>query len=199
VFAALAIALVIVALIIAKPGITVARSGKILAFLGLFILPVFTGLLGFENHMERSKETSFCLSCHIMEPYGRSLRVDNQSSIPAAHFQNNRVPRDAACYTCHTDYTLYTGGIKAKLRGLHHIYVQYIGTAHQPIELYTPFNNRECLHCHMGARSFEEGVTHSAMMDDIKQNRMSCVSSGCHDMVHDVAHLDKAKLWNPLP
>jgi cytochrome c-type protein NapC len=198
-FATLAMAIVIVALVVARPAITVTRGGKILAFLGLFIFPVFTGLLGFENHMERSKETSFCVSCHIMEPYGRSLLVDNQSSIPAAHFQNNRVPRDAACYTCHTDYTLYTGGLKAKFRGLHHIYVQYIGTARKPIELYSPFNNRECLHCHMGARSFEQGVTHSALMDDIKQNRMSCVSSGCHDMVHDVAHLDKAKFWSPVP
>jgi cytochrome c-type protein NapC len=199
VFATLAIAIVIVALVVARPAITVTRGGKILAFLGLFIFPIFTGLLGFESHMERSKETSFCLSCHIMEPYGRSLLVDNPSSIPAAHFQNNRVPRDGACYTCHTDYTLYTGGLKAKFRGLHHIYVQYLGTAHQPIKLYNAFNNRECLHCHLGARSFEQGVTHSAMMGDIKSNQMSCVSSGCHDMVHDIPHLDKAKLWSPQP
>jgi hypothetical protein len=95
--------------------------------------------------------------------------------------------------------TLYTGGLKAKFRGLHHIYVEYLGTAHQPIKLYTPFNNRECLHCHLGARSFEQGVTHSALMNDIKSNQMSCVSSGCHDMVHDIPHLDKAKFWSPQP
>ena len=199
VLAVLLIALVIVGLVVARPAITVPRGGKILAFLGLFIFPVLAGMLGFENHFERSKQTRFCLSCHVMEPYGKSLYVDDKAYIPAAHFQNSRVPRDEACYTCHTDYTLYTGGIKAKIRGLHHIYAQYLGTVSQPIKLYQPFNNRECLHCHAGSRSFEEGATHAAMMEDIKDNRMSCLSSGCHDMVHNVAQLDHLKYWRPQP
>jgi cytochrome c-type protein NapC len=197
--AVLMITLVIALVLVARPAITVARGGKILAFLGLFILPVFAGLLGLDNHIERSKQTQFCLSCHIMEPYGKSLRVDDKSYIPAAHFQNNRVPREQACYTCHTDYTLYTGGIKAKFRGLHHIYAQFVGTPHQPVKLYQPFNNRECLHCHLGARSFEEGTTHGAVMDDIRSNQLSCVSSGCHDMVHNVAQLNHVKYCSAQP
>jgi cytochrome c-type protein NapC len=197
VYAVLVIAVVIAGLVAARPGITVAREGKILAFLGLFIFPVFTGLLGLDNHLERSKETSFCLSCHIMSPYGKSLYVDDPAYLPASHFQNHRVPPNQACYTCHTDYTMYTGGIKAKIRGLHHIYAQYLGKPQQPIKLYQPFNNRECLHCHLGARSFEQGTTHSAILDDIKSNQLSCVTSGCHDMVHNVAHLNQVKMWSP--
>jgi cytochrome c-type protein NapC len=197
ILAVLGITVAIIAILVLWPVITVARGGKILAFIGFFILPVFAGLLGFENHVEHSKRTEFCLSCHIMEPYGRSLYVDDASYLPAAHFQNNRVPRDQACYTCHTDYTLYTGGIKAKFRGLHHLYAQYIGTPQHPIKLYQPFNNRECLHCHLGARSFEQGATHSAMMDDIRSNQMSCLSSGCHDTVHNTAHLKDVKYWSP--
>jgi len=197
--AVLVLTAVIAAAVVLRPGLTISRGGKILAFLGLFILPVFTNVLGFENHVERSKRTQFCLSCHIMGPYGRSLHVDDPSYIPAAHFQNNRVARDEACYTCHTDYTLYTGGIKAKFRGLHHIWVQYVGTPHQPVQLYHPFNNRECLHCHLGARSFEQGTTHSAIMQDIKSNQLSCVTSGCHDMVHNVAQADHVKYWSPQP
>jgi len=199
VFAVLLITLSLVCLVVARPAITLARGGKILAFLGLFIFPVVAGLLGFQSHVERSKETRFCLSCHIMEPYGKSLYVDDKSYIPAAHFQNNHVPRDEACYTCHTDYTLYTGGFKAKLRGLHHVYAQYIGRPQQPVKLYQPFNNRECLHCHLGARNFEEGATHAALMDDIKSNKMSCVSSGCHDMVHNAVQVDGLKHWSPQP
>jgi len=195
----LLIALVIVCLVVARPAITAGRGGKILAFLGLFIFPVLAGTLGFENHYERSKQTRFCLSCHIMEPYGKSLYVDDPVYIPAAHFQNNRVPRDEACYTCHTDYTIYTGGIKAKIHGVRHLYVQYLGKPQQPVKLYQPFNNRQCLHCHAGARNFEQGATHSAIMDDIKSNQMSCVSSGCHDMVHNVAQLDHLKYWKPQP
>jgi cytochrome c-type protein NapC len=196
----LAITAVFIGVIVTRPEITVARGGKILAFLGLFILPVFGGMLGFESHYERSKQTSFCLSCHIMNDYGKSLYVDNPSYIPAAHFQNNRVPRDEACYTCHTDYTLYTGGIKAKFRGLHHLYAQYLGKPEHPIKLYTPYNNRECLHCHEGSRRFEEGAVHTAdpqTMVDIKSNKLSCTSSGCHDTVHNVSQLDHMKYWKP--
>src|SRR5262249_55179799 len=107
----LALTVIFIGIIIARPEITAARGGKVLAFLACFIFPVFGGLLGLENHIERSKQTSFCLSCHVMGDYGRSLLVDDSSYIPAAHYQNNRVPRDEACYPCHTDYTLYSGAI----------------------------------------------------------------------------------------
>jgi len=196
----LAITVVFIGAIIVRPDVTATRGGKILAFLGLFILPVFGGFLGVDNHIERSKQTSFCLSCHVMEDYGKSLRVDDSSYIPAAHYQNNRVPRDQACYICHTDYTLYSGAIKAKLHGLKHLYVQYLGTPPHPVKLYSPYNNRECLHCHLGARSFEQGAVHNAdpqTMADIKSNKLSCVSSGCHDMVHNVANLNNVKFWSP--
>src|SRR5437588_2885666 len=105
--ALVAVTVVLIVILAAVPRITVTRSGKILAFLGLFLLPAIAGWAGFDRHMERSKETSFCLSCHIMAPYGRSLTVDEKNWLPAAHYQNNRVSRDHACYTCHTNYALY--------------------------------------------------------------------------------------------
>jgi hypothetical protein len=61
------ITIVLAGLVVARPALTVARGGKVLAFLAFFIFPVFAGLLGMENHMERSKQTSFCLTCHIMQ------------------------------------------------------------------------------------------------------------------------------------
>ena len=199
--------LLIVTLLAWPAGIT-NRGGKMLAFIAFFMIPVLATVLGTEEHMERSKQTQFCLSCHVMEPYGRSLLADDPSFIPGAHFQNHRIPADQACFTCHTDYVLY-GEALTKLRGLRHVYVQYFGTPPAPesIHLYTPFNNRECLHCHLGARSFEEGSVHTAdpdTMTAIKENKLSCVSSGCHEAIHDVAHLNKVKLWepprqNPLP
>ncbi|HST77132.1 MAG TPA: NapC/NirT family cytochrome c [Verrucomicrobiae bacterium] len=201
VLAVLAITTIVVALVVLRPGLTAVRGGKILAFFGFLIFPVVASMLGFESHIERSKETSFCLGCHIMAPYGKSLYVDDPSYIPAAHFQNARVPRDQACYTCHTDYSLY-GGFKSKIRGLHHIYAQYLSTPQQPIKLYHPYNNRECLHCHLGARSFEQGAVHNAdpqTMIDIKSNKLSCVSSGCHDSVHNISKASQVKYWKPEP
>jgi cytochrome c-type protein NapC len=186
-------------LLVWRPAITAHPGGKILAFGVLFFLPLFCLTAGMNNEMERSKSTSFCLSCHIMEPYGKSLRVDDPSYLAAAHFQNHRVPADEACYTCHTNYAMF-GTFKAKLGGLRHLYVHYLKTEPRPqdIQLHEPYKNRECLHCHLGARSFEQGAVHNADPDTlpaVKANKLSCVSSGCHDIVHNVDTLDKVKFW----
>jgi cytochrome c-type protein NapC len=188
---------VLVSVLVALPGITVSQGGKILAFLVLFVLPLLCMAIGVSSEVERSKSTSFCLSCHVMGPYGRSLRVDDPSYLAAAHFQNHRVPAEQACYTCHTNYAMF-GGVRAKMQGLRHVYVQYLGKLPQQIHLYEPYNNRECLHCHLGARSFEEGAMHNAdpgLLPAVKANKMSCLSSGCHDVVHNVGQLSNVKFW----
>ena len=67
-----------------------------------------------------------------------------------------------------------------------------------PIRLYEPYNNRECLHCHLGARSFEEGAVHTAdpdLLPAVKANKISCLSSGCHDVVHNAEQLNNVKFW----
>jgi cytochrome c-type protein NapC len=189
----------LISLLVARPGITATRGGKMLAFVALFFLPIFCGLLGFSSEMNRSKTTAFCLSCHTMEAYGKSLYIDDPSHLPASHFQNHRVPPDEACYSCHTDYAMF-GCMKVKLYGLKHVLIYYLGTPPAPenIKLYEPFNNRECLHCHLGARSFEEGAVHTAdpaTLPAVKSNQLSCLSTGCHDMAHDIAHLKDAKFW----
>lgn len=186
-----------------RPEFTRARGGKIVAFVALFILPLVASWAGLSAQMEKSKETQFCLSCHVMTDYGRSLYNDDKSYIPAAHFQNKRIPREQACYTCHTTYTLY-GPLQSKLRGLRHIYVQYLGTVPKPeaIKLYTPYNNRECLHCHLGARSFEEASAHRkdpSLLGKVKSGKLSCMSSSCHEFVHDVGDLKDATFWKETP
>jgi len=191
------VAIILAGLVAFRPSITSNRAGKILAFISIFLFPVLAGSMGVDEHVERSKTTAFCTSCHVMEKYGKSLHVDDASYLPAAHFQNNRVPRDKACYTCHTDYTLY-GGFKSKLRGMRHLYVQYLGKIPEKIELYNAYNNRECLHCHGGARSFEEGATHNledGRLDLIKSNKLSCLSTGCHEVAHKFESLKEVKFW----
>jgi cytochrome c-type protein NapC len=193
------VTIILIGVLVAHPSITAGRSGKILAFVCMFCLPIFCGLLGVSREMARAKTTTFCLSCHTMEAYGKSLLVDDLTHIPAAHFQNHLVPPDEACYSCHTQYALF-GGLKVKLYGLKHVAIYYFGTPPAPenIKLYEPYNNRECLHCHLGARSFEEGAMHNAdaaTLPAIKSNQLSCLSSGCHELTHDLAHLKDAKLW----
>jgi cytochrome c-type protein NapC len=182
-----------------RARLTRSREGKILAFAALFILPVAAATLGFSEQMDRAESRTFCLSCHVMNDYGRSLYIDDPSYVPARHFQNHLVPRDQACYTCHTDYTMF-GTVSAKIRGVRHVLVQYFGTVPRPdqIKLYVPYNNRECLHCHLGQRRFEEASAHHKTPDlpsTVKSGQKSCVSSGCHEFIHDVGSLKDVTFW----
>lgn len=197
-YALLAITAILIAAIVVRPTMTASTAGKVLTFAAFCILPMLCGAMAASTHIERSKKTKFCISCHIMEGYGRSLYVDDPSYVPATHFQNHRVPPNEACYTCHTDYGLY-GGLRAKLGGLKHIFVQYFGNPPQPadIKLYTPYNNRECLHCHRGARAFDENAIHAAICDQLTSNEMSCITSGCHDTIHNLKDQSKVKFWTP--
>jgi nitrate/TMAO reductase-like tetraheme cytochrome c subunit len=162
------------------------------AAFAMFLLPGLVLALGTVRHVEESKSTTFCLSCHVMEPYGRSLRLDDSAHLPAAHFQNKRIPRDHACFTCHTHYTMF-GDLTAKLSGLRHMWVYYTGSTPEQIELYAPFHNRECLHCHNNARSFEEEESHMGIRDELASNETSCLD--CHDSVHDVHKSDDFDVW----
>jgi cytochrome c-type protein NapC len=186
------VTIALIALVVLRPSLVEARGGRVLAFFSLFALPLAVTGLGVSAQVEHSKSTEFCLSCHVMEPYGRSLHVDDASYVPAQHFQNNRVPRDKACFTCHTNYTMF-GDVKAKLRGLRHVYVNYIGTIPKEIKLYEPYSNRECLHCHAGARSFEESDLHKEIRAELGKNETSCLE--CHDTIHNAHGLAGAKMW----
>jgi nitrate/TMAO reductase-like tetraheme cytochrome c subunit len=178
---------------------TRTREGRVLAFLALVVFPLGAAAVGFTQHMERAQSRTFCLSCHIMQDYGKSLYLDDPSYIPARHFQNHLVDPEQACYSCHTTYTMF-GTVEAKLKGVRHLAVQYFGTPPKAadIKLYEPYSNRECLHCHLGMRKFEEAAPHQrqpTLLADIKANRKSCTSSGCHDIIHDVGNWEGATFW----
>jgi len=190
----LVVALLLLAPVVLHPSLTLRRAGRVFAFLAIVVVPAAAGFAGLEEHVERTKTVAFCTSCHVMQRYGKSLHIDDVEHLAAQHWQYNRVPQETACFACHTNYTLY-GDYKAKLRGLRHVWVQYAGTIPSKIELYSPYNNRECLHCHAGARSFLESVTHKGEMAAIQANTKSCLTKGCHGTVHDVAQVDALALW----
>lgn len=185
-----------------RPEFTREPQGKALAFVGLFLLPALTLWTGTSVHIERSKKTEFCLSCHVMEDHGKSLYVDDNEFLAAIHYQNNMVPADKACFTCHTSYTMY-GDLTAKLRGMRHVFVNYIGGAPEELELYTPYQNRECLHCHENARGFLEDSAHSeedTTMASMLAGRMSCMELGCHDVAHGIDEFEDVDFWErPRP
>lgn len=187
---------VLIALVALRPSLTEHRGWRLLAFVAFFILPVMASIAGVATHLEHSKSTEFCMSCHEMQPYGQSLLIDDSERLPAAHYQNRRVEREFACYTCHTDYTMF-GDINSKLRGLKHVWVHYLGEIPPPgeIALYEPYQNRECLHCHAGARSFTENVMHEDILADLEAGDMSCLD--CHTETHDAGNVEEYDRWEP--
>ena len=195
----IALSIVLAAIFLIRPSLTSAAGWKIVAFIGLCVLPALCIVGGMNTHVQRSEQTRFCISCHVMVPYGQSLYVDSPTPIPAQHFQNHRVPADMACYSCHADYTIY-GPLNDKLQGLKRIYMQYVSTPPNPAAIRIPggFKNAQCLHCHLGARSFQENPVHSAIIDSLKSNQLSCLSSGCHDTAHDIADQSHEKFWKPV-
>jgi cytochrome c-type protein NapC len=179
-----------------RPSVTASTVWKIVAFAGLCVLPALCVVGGMDFHMQRSEQTQFCISCHVMQPYGRSLYVDDPNYIPAQHFQNHRVPADRACYSCHADYSIY-GPLNEKITGLTRIWKQYVTSPPNTITIPGGFKNEQCLHCHAGSRKFEEDPTHTALMDTLKSNQLSCLTGGCHDTVHNINSLDHVKFWSP--
>jgi len=185
------------------PTLSSAPGGRVLLLLVLLVMPILLIQIGAARTLSGSKQKEFCTSCHEMEVYDVSLRIDDPEFVPANHFQNRLVPQDTACYTCHTDYTLY-GDVSAKLNGLKHVWVHYFGDVPAPgeIALYTPYPNDNCLQCHRGGRNFEKKRPHTTegvTLELLYTNQKSCVGKGCHDKIHDIDNLARHELWGEPP
>ena len=78
-----------------------------------------------------------------------------------------------ACYSCHADYTIYgpLNGQAARAEAdLHAIREHAAGSGVDPHS--GGFKNAQCLHCHLGARNFEENAVHAALLDSLSRSRL---------------------------
>jgi nitrate/TMAO reductase-like tetraheme cytochrome c subunit len=149
----------------------------------LFVLGVFPALLVMATatlSFQRAETLSFCSSCHTMTPWVMDLKNSQSKAIAPMHYRNRFILHNQ-CYTCHVDYD-FMGPVNAKVDGVRHIVAYYTGIGmHNPIKLYKPFPNNNCLQCH-GASAQFQSQTHIAVMDQIKANSMGCVT--CHNPIH---------------
>jgi nitrate reductase cytochrome c-type subunit len=168
------------------------RWGRRALLVGAVLLPLAASAGSFKAGVAESSRTRFCLSCHEMQNHGKSLFVDDRKALPATHFQNRLVERETACFACHTDYALF-GDVKAKLNGLRHVYVHYLGQVPQKLALYQPYPNHNCLHCHEDGRRFVEAAPHQAVRAEIASGALSCLK--CHAAGHDLAAVADRRFW----
>lgn len=166
--------------------------GRLVLLVGLLALPLLLSAGNISYGLHESSSTSFCLSCHEMQRHGKSLFVDNRQALAAVHYQNRLVDRDTVCYSCHKDYAMF-GDVTAKLNGLRHVWAHYIAGVPKKIELYQPFPNSNCLHCHDDSRRFVDGLAHRPLLGALYAGTTSCLS--CHRVAHDMAKVDADELW----
>lgn len=188
----------VIALVVAALGLVgfrrLARTvwGRVALLVAAALLPVSVSLAGLRGGVAESSRTRFCLSCHEMGNHGRSLFVENPRALAAVHYQNRLIDRDTACFSCHTDYAMF-GDIKAKLNGLRHVSVHYLGIVPDKFALYQPYPNRNCLHCHEDGRRFIEAIPHQPVMGKMESNETSCLT--CHNVAHDMEKVKGGQLW----
>ena len=188
----------VVALLVAGLGLVGFRQlattawGRVALLVAAALLPLSASLAGLKTGVAESSRTRFCLGCHEMQNHGRSLFVDNKQALAAVHYQNRYVDRDTACYSCHTDYAMF-GDVKAKLNGLRHVSVHYLGQVPERFALYQPYPNRNCLHCHEDARKFIEAVPHQPVLAKLESGEISCLA--CHKVAHDMERVQGGVLW----
>jgi nitrate/TMAO reductase-like tetraheme cytochrome c subunit len=189
----LALALFIAALaLVGFRHLALARWGQIALLVAAVLLPIATSAGGLRSGVAESSRTRFCLKCHEMQPHGRSLFVDDRQSLAAVHYQNRLIDRDTACYGCHTDYALF-GDVRAKLNGLRHVWVHYLGTPPERFTLYQPYPNRNCLRCHEDARRFLDAPAHAPLRQALAAEKTSCLD--CHKVAHDLGKAAAGPFW----
>jgi cytochrome c-type protein NapC len=190
---ALVVGLAVVVLLLFGAGaLSGSTVGRLVLLVGLVALPLLLSAGNISYGVGESSTTRFCLSCHEMQRHGKSLFADNRQALAAVHYQNRLVDRDVVCYSCHKDYAMF-GDVKAKLNGLRHVWAHYVAGVPQKIELYHPYPNSNCLHCHDDARRFVDGPAHVPIMNQLTAGTTSCLS--CHRVAHDMAKVDAGELW----
>jgi len=170
--------------------------GRIVLLTGLIVLPLLLTAGNISSGFHRSSTTTFCLSCHEMRDYGKSLFVDSRQALAAVHYQNRLVDRETVCYSCHKDYAMF-GDVTAKLNGLRHVWAHYVAVVPKTIALYKPYPNSNCLHCHDDMRRFVESPVHRPILDALYAGTTSCLS--CHRVAHDKAKVEAGQFWQAQP
>jgi cytochrome c-type protein NapC len=163
---------------------------KGLLLLGFGVLPLGAAMASNAVGFQHMKHRVFCGSCHVMEPFTEDA-ADPRSLTLASRHSRNAAFGDESCYTCHQDYGMF-GTVATKVGGLRHVWEYYTGfddltieEALPLIEIYEPFPNASCIHCHSTEGPLWLGVDeHSAVLEEVRSGETSCASASCHGPPH---------------
>ncbi len=149
----------------------------------LVTLPVLAFAVTGAVLVERSKETDFCMSCHIMKPL-LATATPEDTSLAGIHISRGAVPTAQSCYTCHAGYGLQ-GDVGAKLAGVRHMVLELTGAYELPLTLHGDFDLKSCQGCHAEASGFRAQPAHAApeIQEALLSGQMRCTGM-CHPAAH---------------
>jgi cytochrome c-type protein NapC len=181
-------ALILVGYLIRRPPLV--RATKIALLLGLGVLPIASAAAGNVQGFEATTKREFCGSCHVMSLHASDSDDPTSQTLAARHGRNPMFGGEN-CYTCHADYGMF-GTLLTKMGGMRHVwlyYTQYRTTsleeAKQTIKLRAPYPNDNCMQCHSTTDEiWLRGSDHRGVLADVRANRVSCASAGCHGLAH---------------
>jgi hypothetical protein len=159
------------------------RVSESLLTMSLVTLPVLAFAVTGAVLVERSKETEFCVSCHLMVPL-RDTVTEQDPSLAGVHMTRGAVPTAQSCYTCHSGYGLQ-GDVQAKFAGLRHMAMELTGRYELPLTLHGDFDLKSCLGCHAEASGFRAQPAHVApeIQTALLSGEMRCTGM-CHPAGH---------------
>jgi cytochrome c-type protein NapC len=179
---------ILVAHLVLRPELHGAT--KVSLFLGLGVLPIGAAMTGNIQGYETTKQRAFCGSCHVMVPHASDAADPSGRSLASRHSRNALFGNES-CYVCHADYGMF-GTVTTKLGGMEHVYRYFteyrsvpMADAQASIHLYKPFSNTSCMQCHTTTLDVWRAVPeHRSSLDDVRADRVSCASPGCHGYAH---------------
>lgn len=115
------------------------KPSRMSVVVGLLVALALLGVIGVQGVNSFTGDSSFCVSCHVMEPvYGTW-----------SHSSHREV---AGCNDCHTDQTNYfTMTYTKATAGVQHLYHNTFGEIPKPIKIAksnTEMVQDNCLRCH---------------------------------------------------
>jgi nitrate/TMAO reductase-like tetraheme cytochrome c subunit len=196
--------------LVRRPPLT--NTVKVGLLLGLGVFPIGVAAAGNIEGFQATEKREFCGSCHVMTAHAADSD-DRASASLASRHARNKLFGDDNCYMCHADYGMY-GTMMTKIGGMRHVWLYYtqyrtttIEEAKKTIHLRQPFPNDNCMQCH----STEDQIwlklpDHKAALEDVRADRVSCASVGCHGLAHpnfrppgESAKLGSVSLTDSIP
>jgi len=181
-------AAIVITFLIRRPALT--HAVKVWLLLGLGVLPVGAAATGNIQGYETTESRAFCGSCHVMSRHQSDSEDPKSTSLAARHARNPMFGGEN-CYMCHADYGMY-GTVLTKMGGMRHVWLYYteyrdvpVDQALKTIHLREPYPNENCMQCHSTRDELWLRVPdHASSLEDVRANRISCASGGCHGYAH---------------